>query len=212
MVAAHLRHIQLNSLKAPQDGHAAHARVRICDNEKMSKGFGKGSMAVGTDLAALGITAEMLAEYPLPRYAQASELVDAGEDMFGRSVRMTAATLAAWSRLRAAAERDGVTLQVVSAYRSFAYQYELIQRKLKRGDKIEDILQVNTIPGYSEHHTGQALDIHDGVGEPLTPAFASRQAFAWLSAHGGDHSFVLTYPRGNQYGIDYEPWHWCYQG
>ena len=164
-------------------------------------------------LAGLGITAQMVAACRALACAEAPEeaLVDAGVDILGRPQRMTAETLRAWQAMRAAAEADGVRLLLVSAYRSFAYQCGLIRRKLDRGAKIEEVLRVNAIPGYSEHHTGQALDLHDGIGQPLTEAFETREAFAWLAQHGAAHGFALSYPRGNNLGIIYEPWHWRFQ-
>ncbi len=123
---------------------------------------------------------------------------------------MTPATLAAWRAMSEQAHLDGVVLQLVSAYRSIVYQSDLIQRKLDAGQLIRDILQVNTPPGYSEHHTGRALDLTTPGCEVLTEAFESTTAFEWLCSNAGQHGFTLSYPRDNPSGIDYEPWHWAY--
>ena len=91
-----------------------------------------------------------------------------------------------------------------------SYQCELIERKLAAGRSIDDILRVNAPPGYSEHHTGRALDLTTPGIEPLTMAFETTAAFSWLSRHAETFEFMLSYPRDNDAGIDYEPWHWAY--
>lgn len=162
-----------------------------------------------SELAALGISAEHISACRLPAYTEATILVDAGPDMFNRPALMTPETLDAWQAMRERAAADGIELKLVSAYRSVAYQCDLIRKKLAEGRSIEDILSVNALPGHSEHHTGCALDLHAGEGEPLTPAFEMEPAFAWLTECAAAFDFHLSYPRGNEEGIAYEPWHWC---
>ncbi|MGI9322278.1 MAG: M15 family metallopeptidase [Pseudomonadales bacterium] len=167
-----------------------------------------GNTVVRPELSELGITQAHLALCRSPECKDATQLVDAGRDMFDRPQQLTDATLRNWQAMQSAASADGIRLLLVSGYRSFDYQCELIRSKLAQGELIEDILRVNAIPGYSEHHTGCALDLHDGIGEPLSTAFETRAAFAWLAEHAAEYAFALSYPRDNEYGMDYEPWHW----
>ncbi|MGB0692675.1 MAG: M15 family metallopeptidase [Pseudomonadales bacterium] len=159
----------------------------------------------------LGITSDIERNCRLPVYQEAAELVDAGPDMFDRPQRMTPATLASWQQMVAAATAEGIELKLVSAFRSVDYQCQLIRQKLNDGRSLEDILNVNAIPGHSEHHTGCALDLHSGAGEVLTEEFENSPAFAWLVTNAARFNFYLSYPRDNPDGIDYEPWHWCYR-
>ena len=108
----------------------------------------------------------------------------------------------------AAAALDDVDLLLVSGYRSIAYQAELLQKKLDAGQRIEDILTVNAAPGYSQHHTGCAIDIATPGCRPLTEEFDTTAAFAWLQDHGAEHGFTMPYVKNNPWGILYEPWHW----
>ncbi len=124
---------------------------------------------------------------------------------------MTPDTADHWQQMCQAAVSDGVVLQLVSAFRSVDYQCELIRNKLNRGQVIEDILKVNALPGYSEHHTGCALDITTPGAEPLEESFEQTEAFAWLSKNAREFGFELSYPRDNPFGIAYEPWHWARQ-
>ncbi|HAT28539.1 MAG TPA: hypothetical protein DCS89_16090, partial [Gammaproteobacteria bacterium] len=100
----------------------------------------------------------------MPPYEECTDLVDAGLDLFDRPQQMTLRTFEAWYAMKTAAKSDGLELNLVSAYRSIEYQCGLIHRKLEEGWLIDDILLINAIPGYSEHHTGRALDLHAGDG------------------------------------------------
>jgi D-alanyl-D-alanine carboxypeptidase len=112
--------------------------------------------------------------------------------------------------MRAAAARESVELQVVSAFRSADYQLGLLRRKLERGQSIRQILRVSAAPGYSEHHSGRALDLTSPGFKPLEEEFEHSAAYAWLSANAQRFGFRLSYPRENQHGIAFEPWHWCW--
>src|SRR2546428_9842143 len=99
----------------------------------------------------------------------------------------------------------------VSAFRSLQYQRQIFERKIKAGDSLEDILKVNAPPGYSEHHTGRAVDLTTPGCPPLAEEFERSAAFAWLVRHAHRFGFAMTYPRENRFGIAYEPWHWAAQ-
>lgn len=162
--------------------------------------------------AALGIADDYHSKIGLPLQPEPEQLADAGEDMFGRPQQMTPATLAAWQAMRDRAAGEGITLLLVSAYRGTSYQADVIRRKLDSGRSLGDILQVNAAPGYSEHHTGRALDIATPDTPPLETGFDQTEAFAWLTKNADKFGFVLSYPEGNTSAITYEPWHWCFTG
>ncbi|MBU6421816.1 MAG: D-alanyl-D-alanine carboxypeptidase family protein [Gammaproteobacteria bacterium] len=122
---------------------------------------------------------------------------------------MAAHAVEHWQAMRTQAQQDDIVLLVVSAFRGLDYQRDLIARKLAAGQKLEDILKVNAAPGYSEHHTGCALDLTTAGYTPLETGFDTTEAFAWLTQHANRFGFRLSYPRGNPHGIAYEPWHWA---
>lgn len=161
-------------------------------------------------LASLGLPQDYGRRHYLPLQAEAAELVGVGPDVFDRPRELAPAAAAAWADLRAAARADGVTLQLVSAYRSVDYQAAIVRGKLERGDTLPKILAVTAAPGFSEHHTGRALDLTTPGADPLEATFERTDAFAWLQGHGARHGFHLSYPRDNVHGIAYEPWHWCF--
>jgi D-alanyl-D-alanine carboxypeptidase len=144
-----------------------------------------------------------------PRYDEALELVDVGLNLVGRMQRLTPEAAERWHAMVAAAEADGVTLMIVSGYRSYEYQAALIRKKINAGQGITDILAVNAAPGHSEHHTGRAVDIATPGSRPLTEEFEESEAFRWLEKNAGSFGFSMSFPRDNPWGIIYEPWHWA---
>jgi D-alanyl-D-alanine carboxypeptidase len=159
----------------------------------------------------LGIPEDYGQDGTRPEYAEAGELVEVGPNLVGRIQRLTPDTAASWQAMQAAAAADGVTLLLVSGYRSIDYQARLIRKKINAGQQVSDILAVNAAPGYSEHHTGRAIDIATPGSRPLTEEFEGSAAFAWLTEHAAEHGFSLSYPRDNPAGFVYEPWHWAKQ-
>ena len=73
-------------------------------------------------------------------------------------------------------------------------------------------MTVSAAPGYSEHHTGRAVDIATPGSRPLTEEFEDSAAFHWLNENAADFGFSMSYPRDNRYGFIYEPWHWAQHG
>ena len=148
-------------------------------------------------------------ERGMPAHSEASDLVCVGEDALGRPQNMTPRCAERWEQMRAAAATGGVELLLISAFRSIEHQQGIFLRKLDRGERLEDILCVNAPPGYSEHHSGLALDLGTPGCEGLTEDFEETHAFDWLRDNAGRFGFVLSYPRNNAWGISYEPWHWA---
>jgi zinc D-Ala-D-Ala carboxypeptidase len=167
--------------------------------------------SIATLHSGFGIPSDYAEKRKLALCEEAKDLVSIGPDSLGRDQRMTPKAAKAWQRMQEAAAKDQVQLLVVSAFRSVEYQCALIQRKLDRGMNIADVLKINAAPGYSEHHTGRAVDLTSPDSQPLEVAFEITPAYAWLTKHAGEHGFKLSYPRNNPHGINYEPWHWAFQ-
>jgi len=159
---------------------------------------------------ALGIPPEYAKRHPLQ--PEAKRLESAGLDIYQREQRLIAPAARAWRTMAAAAAADGIELQLVSAFRTVAYQEGILRRKRDRGQAIDAILRVSAAPGYSEHHSGRALDLTTPGSPVLEEPFEDTEAFAWLCRHAGEYGFRLSYPRGNPYGVIYEPWHWAWWG
>jgi len=162
-------------------------------------------------LAELGIARERFAHRPLPLFREPAHLVVVETDAEGREHWLVPEAAAAWRLLSAAAAQDGVRLILVSAFRSLQQQAEIIRWKLSRGLSVEEILLGSAPPGYSEHHTGRAVDISSPGCPPWEEAFEHTEAYRWLSRHADSFGFSLSFPHGNPYGYVFEPWHWCHE-
>ncbi len=115
----------------------------------------------------------------------------------------------------AAARSQGIILVPISGFRSIQeQQYLFFDIKAQRGQDAAERAQVSAPPGYSEHHTGYAVDIGDGrvPATNLSPAFENTAAFRWLKANAPRYSFEMSFPKDNPQGVSYEPWHWRFVG
>lgn len=160
---------------------------------------------------ALGVPHDYAKAHALRPVREASTLAFIGYDIHDRPQWLQPRAARAWFALRQAAAVEQVELQVVSAFRSIEYQLGIVQRKRARGQNIEDILRVSAAPGYSEHHSGRALDLTTPGFATLEEEFEKSPAFRWLQHNAAKHGFSLSFPRGNRHGIAYEPWHWCWR-
>jgi D-alanyl-D-alanine carboxypeptidase len=141
-------------------------------------------------------------------HPESLEVAEVGAD--GREFSLRPDAAAAWRNMKAAAAADGVQVFLGSAFRSVERQTEIIQNKLAQGRSIDDILTSIAAPGYSEHHTGRAVDIVSVDVPEIEEAFEATTAFQWLTEHAWEFGFVMSYPKGNAAGYIYEPWHWCF--
>ncbi|MEB3195285.1 MAG: M15 family metallopeptidase [Cyanobacteriota bacterium] len=114
-----------------------------------------------------------------------------------------------------AAAAAGVNLVPLSAFRSRSVQNQLFfDVKADRNQPSIERAKVSAPPGFSEHSTGYAIDIGDGSlpQANLTPMFAKTTAYQWLKDNAARFQFVLSFPEQNPQGVNFEPWHWRYEG
>lgn len=168
------------------------------------------STALFETLSELGIPENYGTSRRLKRVPEARLLIPIGRDIFDRDQKLTPSAATAWNQLHNAAASQGVSLQLVSAYRSIGYQASLVRRKLDSGQSLQQILRVSAAPGFSEHHGGQAIDLTAPGSKPLDEVFAETKAYAWLKANAGIYGFKESFPANNRHGIAWEPWHWRY--
>ncbi len=96
-------------------------------------------------------------------------------------------TAAAFGKMRAAAARAGVSITVVSGFRTMQKQRELYALyKSGRGN-------LAAPPGYSNHQSGHALDLNT----------KAKGVHAWLSRNAAEYGFRRTVPSENWH---YEKW------
>ncbi len=160
----------------------------------------------------LGIAESYGPRHRLTMIEDCRNLESIGFDIYEREQWLHPGAAAAWRRMSGAAASAGIVLQVVSAYRGRDYQAGLIRAKLEKGWGIERILTVSAAPGFSQHHSGRALDLKAPGSVVLEEDFAETEAYRWLAANARYFGFVETLGRNNRHGIIWEPWHWYFKG
>lgn len=161
-------------------------------------------------LEALGIPVAMVLARNLVEFVEATSLEVAETSQEGRKHMLAPAAAQEWHKLKDAASRDGVELNIISAFRSLKRQVEIIESKIIQGLTIDEILQFSAPPYFSEHHTGSAIDVGTPGSKDLEREFEETDAFVWLTQHAGEYGFQMSFPLNNANGYAYEPWHWRY--
>ncbi|WP_297137073.1 M15 family metallopeptidase [Terrisporobacter sp.] len=111
------------------------------------------------------------------------------------------------------AKKEGINLLAVSGYRSYEYQKELYDKKVKRSGK-EEADKYVAVPGTSEHQTGFVMDVLSSEYNKLDEGFKYTDAYDWLCNNMDKYGFIIRYPEGKEdiTGYEYEPWHLRYVG
>jgi D-alanyl-D-alanine carboxypeptidase len=133
----------------------------------------------------------------------------------GSDLKMRPVAAQKFQEMQAAAQADGVSLTMISAFRDLKTQEQLFFGvKEQRSQDATKRAEVSAPPGYSEHHTGYAMDLGDGnaLGTNLEADFANTAAFHWLEQNALKYSFEMSFPPDNKQGVSYEPWHWRFVG
>lgn len=117
------------------------------------------------------------------------------------------------------ARANGFTdITVTSGYRTYSYQKQLFDARLKNysylGDEAAyaETAKIIAIPGTSEHQSGLCCDMHNIAAADVS--FGNTAAGKWLEANCYKFGFIVRYPANKVdiTGISYEPWHFRYVG
>ena len=131
----------------------------------------------------------------------------------GISLRQPAAD--AFMDMARAAESDGIYLLPLSGFRSVEQQqYLFFGIKEEQAQATRERATVSAPPGYSEHHTGYAIDVGDADRPEthLEQSFENTPAFRWLEQNAARYSYELSFEKGQSGPVSYEPWQWRYVG
>lgn len=115
-----------------------------------------------------------------------------------------------------AAKADGLTLKVVSGYRSYEKQAQVFESWVKKERSKDRTLTreageklVNTYsarPGHSEHQLGTTVDILSAENGYSFSANKKWKYVGWLENNAPKYHFIISYPK-NHPEYTYEPWH-----
>jgi len=117
-------------------------------------------------------------------------------------------------KMREDAKKEGINLVFLSGYRSISLQKDIFYSlKSIRNQIASERAKVSAPPGYSEHSTGFAIDIGDAYKREtdFEVEFENTEAFRWLKENAAKYHFKLSFNQNNK-NVDYEPWHWRYEG
>lgn len=137
-----------------------------------------------------------------------------GSGDYQRFERLMPEAAFALMKLTSAARDEGVWIIPVSCFRNLQDQRKLFTDQIRRRGSREAAAKSSAPPGYSEHHTGYALDLADGhfPQQDVSLEFAKTEAFKWMDLRAKEFGFELSFPESNPQGINYEPWHWRFIG
>jgi len=149
--------------------------------------------------------------------------------LIGDRVKLQPEVYEAFEKMRLAALKDSVHIEIASGYRSFKRQQliwnekykKFINRGLSPNQSIKKILDYSTFPGTSRHHWGTDIDIYDGsVKAPknvlneinFNDGGVYERLKNWMDENSEKYGFSLVYTNnGHRKGIKYEPWHYSYK-
>ena len=108
-------------------------------------------------------------------------------------------------------KKDDLSIRIISAYRDYNYQENLYNSYLKK-EKQSIVDTYSARAGFSEHHTGLAIDVDNG--KLNFDNFYLTKEFTWMQDNAHKYGFILRYPKDKEdiTGYSYEPWHYRYVG
>ncbi len=139
------------------------------------------------------------------------------KNAFGKEFQIEPETYQHFEQLRQALKKKGIQIELDSVYRSVARQKEIVAEFTQKYGA-DYVKQYVAVPGYSEHHTGLAVDIClvvDGKAiDDNDEMIAQKEIFAQIHPLLAEYGFILRYPQGKERitGYSYEPWHFRYVG
>jgi zinc D-Ala-D-Ala carboxypeptidase len=149
-----------------------------------------------------------------PYQENSSERLVAIGRYYDRAEYLDQEAAVAFKQMVLAARAEGAKIVPISGFRTIQEQQGLFQRQIQRQGSPERAAMLSAPAGYSEHHTGYALDIGDGnsPNTDLRYDFEQTEAYRWLKQQAKSYGFELSFPDQNPQGISFEPWHWRYIG
>ena len=159
-------------------------------------------------------------QYPLPESYKINVSYVSG------NYRLDSRIADAYKSMIAGAKEDGITLVIISGFRTYQGQTTLFNNKVNkylnqgysREKATELAAQYVAPPGTSEHLTGLAVDLIStnwySYNSNLNSNFEKTKEFEWLYNNCAEYGFVLRYPKDKEAitGYAYEPWHYRYVG
>lgn len=156
-------------------------------------------------------------QHKLPDSWEKEVQLEEAKNAWNETIKVEKKALKNYWKLRDELAKENVIIVLDSAYRSVKEQKEL-WADFEKKYGIDYVKKTVAVPGYSEHHTGLAIDIvikKDGkLIEENGDMIKERAIFAKVHKKLAKHGFILRYLEGKDdiTGYSYEPWHLRYVG
>ena len=150
-------------------------------------------------------------EHPLDSNYEPNDLVElknAAYVLNNVNLRLRSIAAASLEEMAAAAKKDGITLIISSAHRSYVRQSQIYSQHVKEMG-VREADKVSARPGFSQHQLGLTVDFGS-----ITNDFAKTAQGIWLYKNASRFGWSLSYPEGyeNITGYSWESWHYRYVG
>ena len=149
---------------------------------------------------------------PLPEDWESNLKLSHLTNSIGDDVEVEINAFNAYQDLKKELEKEGITVDLDSARRSVQQQQAIMDDFTKQYGA-DYAAKIVARPGYSEHHTGLALDLYliiDGK-DIIENEDLVQYPEIWAKIHEklADHGFILRYLEDKEHitGYAYEPWH-----
>lgn len=121
-----------------------------------------------------------------------------------------------WIDFKNYAFENNYDIDIESGYRNINHQEKVLKEATEKDGK-EYADKYVAMPGFSEHHTGLAIDIclYDKTRFLTDEEFSKRtDAVNFIAENAYKFGFIVRYPKGKEdiTGYSYEPWHLRYVG
>jgi murein DD-endopeptidase MepM/ murein hydrolase activator NlpD len=148
-------------------------------------------------------------------YAESSDNlvpITVGGVATGRTELLKKDAAASFEKMRADAQAKGINLYGISGFRDVASQTQLWNQQVAKLGSPQQAATVSAPPGYSEHHTGYAVDLGTNQSTDLSPSFEYTPAYAWLSQNASKYGFQQSFTGQPGQGAGKESWHFRFTG
>ena len=139
--------------------------------------------------------------------------------LFGKTFKLQKKAYFALKKMIETAKQSGVSIKVVSSYRSFNHQNRIWKRKydafIKQGytpkKAVEKVKEYTAIPGTSRHHWGTDVDLSNGSNSLINKKGNSKFK-KWMEDNAHKFGFYRVYTNNKfRSGYKYESWHYSYR-
>lgn len=122
-------------------------------------------------------------------------------------------TLNSFLKLKNKIKKEGYIIDIESGYRTIEHQEKVLNEIIEE-KSIEYAKKYVAVPGYSEHHTGLAIDIllYENGKIYCDHSLKNHKVLELITKYAPQYGFIIRYPKKKKKitGYNYEPWHLRY--